>query len=266
MLKKSFALLSIALVVAAASAFAQNANTSTTTTRSRQTAPNTQTNSSTTTTTTNTTTKREPVTTGEAQDETPTPAPAAPRARRTPARTTSAARTAEAANAQAVRAAFDALIDGITRADVDSVMSVYWNSPQLVLFNNNGTVTKSWAQVRANRESSYPNLKDVKIAVRDVRVQMLGTEAALVTCLWTQTQTYRDTPETATGRLSLVFRRVGAEWKAVHTHTSPDAPDPSRLLPSEQTAPGTTTTTTTTTRTAPATATPAPTPRPATRP
>lgn len=264
MLKKSFAPLSIALVVAA-SAFAQNANTSTTT-RSRQATPNTQTNTSTTTTTTNTTTRREPVTTGEAQDETPPPAPPAARARRTPARTTSAARNAEAANAQAVRAAFDALIDGITRADVDSVMSVYWNSPQLILFNNNGTVTRSWAQVRANRESSYPNLKDVKIAVRDVRVQMLGTEAALVTCLWTQTQTHRDTPETATGRLSLVFRRVGTEWKAVHTHTSPDAPDPSRLLPSEQNAPATTTTTTTTTTTAPATATPTPTPRPAARP
>jgi ketosteroid isomerase-like protein len=258
MLKKSFAALSVALLVAA-SAFAQNANTSTTT-RTRQATP--QTNSS--TTTTSTTTKKEPVTTGEAQDETTTP-PAASRARRMPSRTTSTARSAEAVNSQAVRAAFDALIDGITRADVEAVMSVYWNSPQLILFNNNGTVTKSWTQVRANRESSYPNLKDVKIAVRDVRVQMLGAEAALVTCLWTQTQTYRDAPETATGRLSLVFRRVGTEWKAVHTHTSPDAPDPSRLLPSEQTAPPTRTTTTTTT-TAPTTPAPAPTPRPATRP
>ncbi|HVF50163.1 MAG TPA: AtzH-like domain-containing protein [Pyrinomonadaceae bacterium] len=206
----------------AASALAQNTNTSTT--RSR--------------TTTKTTTTKTPVTTGEAQAETPpttTPAPA----RTTTTTTTRTQRSnaaAETPAAKAVRAAFDALIDGITRADVDAVMNAYWNSPQLVLFNNNGTVTRSWAQVRANRQSSYPNLKDVKIAVRDVRVQMLGADGALVSCLWTQTQNYKGTDETATGRLSLVFRRTGNVWKVVHTHTSPDKPDPSLLLPSEQDA------------------------------
>ncbi len=138
---------------------------------------------------------------------------------------------------RAVLAAFNSLLDGIRRADVDSVMAAYWNSPQLNIFNNNGTVTKTWEQVRANRASSYPNLKDVKLDVRDVRVQLLGRDAALVTCLWTQSQAYRDAPETATGRLTLVFRRLGDAWKVIHTHTSPDAPDPSRLLPSEQAEP-----------------------------
>ena len=145
-----------------------------------------------------------------------------------------------------VRAAFDALVAGIERADVTAVMNAYWNSPSLVLFNNNGTVTRSWEQVRANRTSSYPELKDVSLDVRDVRVQTLGADAALVTCLWTQSQTFRGAPETATGRLSLVFRKLAGGWKIVHTHTSPDAPDPSRVLPSERTTPATTPTPTTT--------------------
>ncbi|MER3427470.1 MAG: hypothetical protein C4334_05120 [Pyrinomonas sp.] len=135
---------------------------------------------------------------------------------------------------QAVRAAFEKLLDGIRRADVDEVMSVYWNSPQLIIFNNNGTVTKGWEQVRANRVSLYADVKDVKLDVRDVRVHMLGSNAALVTCLWTQAQTFRGTPERASGRLTLVFQRIGSEWKAIHAHTSPEAPDPSRLLPSER--------------------------------
>jgi ketosteroid isomerase-like protein len=126
-------------------------------------------------------------------------------------------------------------MEGIRRADVDSVMGVYWNSPQLLLFNNNGTVTRSWEQVRANRASSYPNLRDVRLDVRDVRVSMLGDAAALVTCLWTQTQTAGGASESATGRLSLVFQNIGGAWKAVHTHTSPDRPDPARVLPSERT-------------------------------
>jgi ketosteroid isomerase-like protein len=134
-----------------------------------------------------------------------------------------------------VLAAFNALLDGIRRADVNAVTGIYWNSPQLLLFNNNGTVTRGWEQMRENRASSYPEMKDVKLDVRDVRTQMLGREGALLTCLWTQSQTFRGTPETATGRMTIIFRNVGGAWKAIHLHTSPDRPDPSRLLPSEQT-------------------------------
>lgn len=137
----------------------------------------------------------------------------------------------------AVVAAFESLLNGIRKADVKAVTSVYWNSPRLILFNNNGTVTKGWEQMRKNRESSYPEIKDVKLETRDVSVMMLGRDGAVVTALWTQSQTYKDTPETATGRMTIVFRRVGNEWKAVHLHTSPERPDPARLLPSEQPTP-----------------------------
>lgn len=155
--------------------------------------------------------------------------------------------TAPAPGADTVPAAFDRLLNGIRKADVKAVTGVYLNSPSLVLFNNNGTVTRGWEQMRKNRESSYPDLKDVKLDVRDLAVTMLGRDGAVVTCLWTQSQTYKDVPETATGRMTLVFKRVGKDWKAVHLHTSPDKPDPSRVMPSEET---------------PATATPSPTPKP----
>ena len=82
---------------------------------------------------------------------------------------------------EGVLAAFDALIDGIRHANVQAVTSVYWNSPQLILFNYNGTVTKGWEQMRKNRESSYPELKDVKIEIHDRRVQKLGRDGAVVT-------------------------------------------------------------------------------------
>ena len=165
---------------------------------------------------------------------TTTPAPAQ-------GQTPAAARTRRAAagdvQARAVREAFDSLVDGIRRADAASVAKLYWNSPQLTLFNNNGTVTKSWEQARSNRESLYAKVSDVKLDVRDVRVRLLGLSGALVTCLWEQSQTAEGQPERATGRLSIVYQKVGTEWKIVHTHTSPDRPDPSRLLPSERTTP-----------------------------
>lgn len=134
-----------------------------------------------------------------------------------------------------VLAAFNSLLDGIRKADVDAVTSVYWNSPRLSLFNYNGTVTKGWEQMRENRKSSYPEIKDVKLDVRDVAVTMLGRDGASVTCLWTQSQTYKGTPETVTGRMTLVFRRVGTAWKAIHLHSSSDNPNPAVVPPSEQT-------------------------------
>jgi len=142
---------------------------------------------------------------------------------------------------RAVRATFETLLNGIRKSDVEMVMSVYWNSPQLVIFNNNGTVTRTWEQVRSNRLSSYPDAKNVQLEVRDVRVGLMGRDGAVVSCLWTQSQEFRGTPESATGRLTIVFRLINNGWKIIHTHTSPAVPDPSRLLPSEIPAATTTT-------------------------
>jgi len=137
---------------------------------------------------------------------------------------------------QSVATAFNALINGIRKSDVNVITSAYWNSPRLILFNNNGTVTRGWDQMRKNRESSVKDVKDVKLEVRDVSITMLGRDGAVVNALWTQSQNYKGSPENATGRMTLVFRRVGTSWKAIHLHTSPDRPDPSRVMPSEQTA------------------------------
>ena len=143
-------------------------------------------------------------------------------------------------DSESVLSAFNKLLDGIRKADLKLVTNVYWNSPRLNLFNYNGTVTKGWEQMRKNRESSYPEIKDVKLEVRDVNVTMLGRDGALVTCLWSQSQVYKGAPETASGRMTLVFRKVGTAWKAIHLHSSPDQPNPAVVPASEQIAPAAT--------------------------
>ena len=140
----------------------------------------------------------------------------------------------DAPGADAVNHAFNDLLNGIRHADVDGVMGVYWNDRRLSLFNYNGTVTKGWEQVKKNRESSYPEIKDVKLDVREVTITMLGTTGAVVTCLWTQSQDYKGNPETASGRMTLIFKRIGTAWKAIHLHSSPDNPNPAAIPPSEQ--------------------------------
>jgi len=193
-------------------AFAQNANTNSSTSRGRTVAPKP---------------TPTPKTVSKSADATPSPSP-----------TTGTGRTTSAAGpSAAVLAAFDKIIDGIKRSNVDLYMSGYWNSTQLILFNYNGSVTKGWDQLKKNRESSFPQSKEVKLDIRDRHVTMLGRDGAVVTCVWTQSQTFNDKPDTASGRMTLVFKRVGMEWKAVHLHTSPDRPDPARVPQSEQSPP-----------------------------
>ena len=167
----------------------------------------------------------------------PSPTPATrPRAKATPTPKPAATKPAATVptDSEGVLAAFNKLLDGIRHANVNEVTAVYWNSPRLNLFNYNGTVTKGWEQMRKNRASSYPEIKDTKLDVRDVNVTMLGRDAALVTCIWTQSQNYKGTPETASGRMTLVFKKVGNAWKAIHLHSSPDTPNPASIPPSEQ--------------------------------
>lgn len=226
MLKKLFAILALTCALAA-SGFAQNSNSSKSpTTRTR------------------TTTTKKPATGGtetssQASEETPSQKSGATQTKRPP--------TKSDPTSKDVLTTFNALLEGIRHTDVNAVTGAYWNSPQLTIYNSNGSVTKGWAQMHSNVESSYANLKDVTLETRDVRVQMLGRDGAVVSFLWTQSQTVGGTPETGTGRTTLVYRRIGTSWKIVHRHTSPESPDQSRVLPSER-------------------ATPAPTPTPKVRP
>ena len=140
--------------------------------------------------------------------------------------------TGQVSPSGSVLSAFNSLLDGIRQADVKAATNAYQNTPRLLLFNYNGSVTKGWDQLRANREASYPQMKDVKLDVRDVRVTMLSPTSAFITCQWTQSMTFNGAPETDTGRMTIVFRKIGKDWKAVHLHTSPDS-----TTASEQNAP-----------------------------
>ena len=232
MFKRLSVIVALNLVLASLS-LAQNANTAPPTTR-RRTSTNSNTNKS-------TPPAASDIEERSIEPSTP-PTTQQPRARRAGVNraASSSSDSATDPTSRGVLSAFNSLLDGIRAADVAAVSNAYWRSTQLTLFNYNGTVTKGWEQMRSNRASSYPEIKNVKLDVRDVRVQMLGRDGALVTCLWRQSQTFHDAPETSSGRMTLVFRRVGNAWKAVHLHTSPDAPDPSRVPPSEQTTEQTT--------------------------
>lgn len=134
-----------------------------------------------------------------------------------------------------VRDAFDRLIEGIKEVDVDKVMRAYDKSPKLLIFNNNGTATIGWDSVKTNVTAAYGKLTNVTIDVTGLHVEMLGTKAAYVTCKWKQSQENNGKLEESSGRMTLVYKLIGKDWKITHRHTSPDKPDATRpVFPSER--------------------------------
>jgi ketosteroid isomerase-like protein len=150
---------------------------------------------------------------------TPTPTPAAKaqdtaKPKATPAKT-------QAADEKSVRDTFAELVKSIEATDADAVDKIYWNSPQLLMFNRNGTITRGWEQMHANRVATYATVSEVKLTTRNVNVQMMGRDGAVLSCLWSQSQKNDGRLEAANGRMTLVFRRIKNEWKIIHLHTSP---------------------------------------------
>lgn len=136
---------------------------------------------------------------------------------------------------QEIKAVFERLIEGIRQLDAEKVMSVYEKSDRILFFNNNGTVTVGWDNMLKNRQSLYARTKNVNLEITGLRIEMLSPQSAYLTCKWKQTQEFDGKLESASGRMTLIFKRISKEWKAVHLHTSPDNPDLTRpVFPSER--------------------------------
>jgi ketosteroid isomerase-like protein len=139
-----------------------------------------------------------------------------------------------------VRDAFDRLVEGIKQVDANKLMSVYDNNERTLFFNNNGSVTMGWSQMKENRLSSFAKTKNVTLETTGVRVEMLGPTSAYVSFKWKQTQEYDGKLESASGRTTLIFKLIGKEWKVVHVHSSPDNAPPNRpVFDSEREKPAT---------------------------
>jgi ketosteroid isomerase-like protein len=130
--------------------------------------------------------------------------------------------------AKGVRDALERLTEGIRQVDAAKLMSVYDNSDRTLFFNHNGSVTMGWGQMKENRESSFAKTKNVTLETTGVRVELLSPTSAYVSFKWKQTQEHDGKLESASGRTTLIFKKIGRDWKVLHAHVSPDNPPAGR--------------------------------------
>jgi len=104
------------------------------------------------------------------------------------------------------------------RHDLEGFMAGYWNSPELTFFSD-AKENRGWQATLDRYRARYasPGHEMGKLEFGDLRVEMLGPEAAFVRGEWHLTLSDGKTPH---GLFTLVFRKFPDGWKIVHDHTS----------------------------------------------
>src|ERR1700758_1546235 len=108
--------------------------------------------------------------------------------------------------------------DAWNHHDLDAFMSGYWNSPDLTFFSD-AKQTSGWQATLDRYRATYagPGHEMGKLDFSDLRIEILGPEAAFARGTWHLTLSNGKTPH---GRFTLIFRKFPDGWKIIHDHTS----------------------------------------------
>jgi beta-aspartyl-peptidase (threonine type) len=118
---------------------------------------------------------------------------------------------------KAVKKVLDDQAVAWNRRDLERFMVGYWKSDDLTFFSGKD-VTRGWqATLDRYRKRYQAEGKEMgKVAFREVRIEVLGPDAALVRGRW-QVVTKKETLE---GLFTLLVKKTADGWRIVHDHTS----------------------------------------------
>jgi beta-aspartyl-peptidase (threonine type) len=136
-------------------------------------------------------------------------------------------RADDAADARAVRTVLDDQVLAWNKGDLDGFMAGYWNSDDLT-FISGGTLTRGWKATKERYEKRYKaDGKEMgALAFSDLHVEVLSPTAALVRGKFELVFAKETDPKkkTASGRYTLIVKKIDGAWKVTHDHTSADDP------------------------------------------
>ena len=118
----------------------------------------------------------------------------------------------EAANIKAIMLAQQTAWNA---GDLDAFMAAYWKSDELT-FSSGGKTIRGWQPTLDRYLKRYPNTSAMgNLRFSDLEVSFLGEDAAFVLGKW---QLRREQP--IGGNFTLIWRRIGHQWRIVHDHSS----------------------------------------------
>ena len=120
-----------------------------------------------------------------------------------------------------VKAVWAAQLDAWNRGDLDSFMTGYWKSPDVVFFSN-GAETRGWQQTLDRYRAAYQGEGRHMGALDFPQLEFkpLGPEAVLVRGRW-----HLKMPDgkESTGMTSVTYQKLPEGWRIVHDHSSAPA-------------------------------------------
>ncbi len=115
-----------------------------------------------------------------------------------------------------IRAVLDAQVAAWNRGDIEAFMEGYARSPDTT-FVSGDTVTRGWQVVLDRYRRSYATRERMgTLSFSELEIKLLARDTAIVLGRWQLTRA-GDEPR---GRFTLIFRRLGGNWRITHDHTS----------------------------------------------
>jgi uncharacterized protein (TIGR02246 family) len=104
------------------------------------------------------------------------------------------------------------------RHDLDAFMAGYWNSPDLTFFSG-AKESRGWQAALDRYRAAYasPGHEMGGLDFSDLRIELLGPDAAFVRGAWHLTMPDGKTPH---GLFTLIFRKFPEGWKIIHDSTA----------------------------------------------
>jgi len=161
-----------------------------------------------------------------------TPAPKRPRPSRP--KTTSPTRKAapkrrivpsRAEDALAVEAMNRRYYDAFQKLSVDEVARLWWHDGAVACIHPGWDVRHGWMEVLSSYAEIFENTQLIRFALGDVRIHVAG-DLAIVSCIENLVSEEADSSDYMGAVLATnIFERRRGEWRLLHHHASPFAPD-----------------------------------------
>lgn len=112
----------------------------------------------------------------------------------------------------------DAQVEAWNRGDLDAFMKGYWHAPELTFYSG-GNIAQGWQAALERYQHKYQGTGNEmgKLEFRDLEIDVLSRDAAMVTGKWQLTKSDGAKPH---GLFTLILKKFAPGWQIVHDHTS----------------------------------------------
>jgi uncharacterized protein (TIGR02246 family) len=119
------------------------------------------------------------------------------------------------ADTREIRATMDRQVQAWNNGNIEGFMAGYWKSESFTFQSGNKRLT-GWDNLMAMYKKNYAGEKMGKLKFTDIQIKTLANDVYLILGRWQVTT--KDSQKE--GLFTLIFKRIGKDWKIIHDHSS----------------------------------------------